>query len=227
MSCNSWVPLAQEKKSGNRRVAQRGSAVVEFAFCVGLFWIPLFLGATQFGFELIQANQVTQVCRDAGHMYAYGISFSQNSNQYLLASFAPNLNVDPTGQGGSSVVILSTVNYIDTAECQAGGYASTCPNYGKIVFTNRVVIGNPAIHASAFGTPTTDSSGTGNVPAGGPSTSGYLNQSNAVVSGFPGITLSTGSTGQQYAYISEMYSQSQSLNWFMRSSPWVNATSFF
>jgi hypothetical protein len=160
-------------------------------------------------------------------MYAYGISFSQSSNQYLLASFAPSLNVDPSGQGGSSVVILSTVNYIDAAECQAGGYASTCPNVGQIVFTNRVVIGNPAIHTSVFGTPTTDSTGTGNVPAGSPTTSGYLNESNAVVTGFPGISLATGSMGQQYAYISEMYSQSQSLNWFLRSSPWVNAVSFF
>ena len=215
------------RKPPNRHSRQRGTATIEFALCVGLFWVPLFFGASQFGLELIQAIQVTQVCRDAGHMYAYGISFSQTSNQYLLASFAPNLQVDPTGQGGTSVVILSTVNYIDAAECQAGGYASTCPNYGQIVFTNRVVIGNPAIHTSAFGTPTTDSTGTGNVPQGGPSTPGYLNQANAIVIGFPGISLSTGSTGQQNAFISEMYSQSQSLNWFLRSSPWVNAASFF
>jgi TadE-like protein len=201
--------------------------VVEFAFCLGLFWMPLFFGATQFGFQLIQANQVTQVCRDAGHMYAYGISFSQPSNQYLLASFAPGLNVDPTGQGGSSVVILSTVNYIDIAECQAGGYASTCPNYGLIVFTNQTVIGNPSLHASLFGTPTTDSTGTGTVPPGGPSTSGYLNQSSAVAKNFPGISLSTGSTGQQSAYISEMYSRSSSLNWFFTSGPWVNCIFFF
>ena len=201
--------------------------MIEFVLCLGLFWIPLFFGATQFGLALIQANQVAEVCRDAGHMYAYGISFSQTSNQYLLASFAPSLNVDPTGQRGTSVVILSTVNYISAVECQAGGYASTCPNFGQIVFTNRVVIGNPAIHTSAFGTPTTDSTGTGNVPQGSPSTPGYLNQSSAVVTGFPGIALSTGSTGQQYAYISEMYSQSQGPNWFLPTSPWVNAASFF
>ena len=215
------------RKPPNRHLRQRGTATIEFALCVGLFWIPLFFGASQFGLELIQAIQVTHACRDAGHMYAYGISFSQTSNQYLLASFAPNLKVDPTGQGGSSVVILSTVNYIDAVECQAGGYASTCPNFGQIVFTNRVVIGNPALHTSSFGTPTTDSTGTGNVIPGTPSTPGYLNQSNAVVVGFPGISLSTGSTGQQYAYISEMYSRSQSLNWFLRPSSWVNAASFF
>jgi hypothetical protein len=213
------------RHSVNRNSRERGSALIEFLICVSLFWLPLFLGTVQFGFQLIQAIQVTQVCRDAGHMYAYGIDFSQTSNQYLLASFAPNLNVDPTGQGGTSVVILSTVNYIGTADCQAGGYSSTCPNYGNIVFTDQVVAGNPAIHSSAFGTPPTNSNGT--VSAGSPTTSGYLNESSAVVTGFPNITLSTGSSGQQYAYISEMYSKSSTLNWFLPTTPWVNAISFF
>jgi hypothetical protein len=228
MSCNSATAESERMRGPrNRQPRQSGTATIEFAFCVGLFWLPLFLGATQFGFELIQAIQVTQVCRDAGHLYAYGISFSQSSNQYLLASFAPNLNVDPTGQGGTSVVILSTVNYIDLAECQAGGYISTCPNYGNIVFTNRLVVGNAGLHASVFGTPTTDSSGTGKVPSGGPTTNGYLNQTNDVVESFPNISLSTGSTGQQTAYISEMYSQSSSLSWFLPSGPWVSGISFF
>jgi hypothetical protein len=227
MLCNSLANKNREKRPRDRHLAQRGSATIEFALCVGLLWAPLFFGATQFGFHLIQANQVTQVCRDAGHMYAYGISFSQTSNQYLLASLAPGLSIDPTGQSGASVVILSTVNYIDTAECQSGGYASTCPNYGLIVFTNQTVVGKAAIHASAFGTPTTDSTGTGNVPPGSPSTSGYLNQASAVVKNFPGISLSTGATGQQYAYISELYSQSSTLNWFWPLSSWVDATSFF
>ena len=194
--------------------------------CVGLFWIPLFLGAAQFGFHLIQAVQVTQVCRDSGHMYAYGIDFSQSSNQYLLASFAPALNVDPTGAGGSTVVILSTVNYIGTADCQGGGYSSTCPNYSQLVFTNRIVIGNPAIHTSAFGTPVGMSSD-GSVPQGNQTTSGYLNSASDLVTGFPNITLSTGSTGQQTAYIAEIYSQSSTLNWFLPGGPWVDAVSFF
>jgi hypothetical protein len=215
-------------KPPNRHLRQRGTATVEFALCVGLFWIPLFFGASQFGLELIQAIQVTEVCRDAGHMYAYGINFSQTSNRYLLASFGPNLKVDAAGVGGTSVVILSTVKYIDVLGCQAGGYVSTCPNIGQIVFTNRVVVGNPSIHTSAFGTPTTDSTGTGNVPQGTPGTHGYLDLSNALVTATPfPISLATGSTGQQTAFISEMYSQSQSLNWFLRASSWVNAVSFF
>ena len=153
--------------------------------------------------------------------------FAEFESDICSASFSPNLNVDPTGQGGTSVVILSTVNYIDLAECQAGGYSSTCPNYGNIVFTNRLVVGNADLHASMFGTPTTDSSGTGNVPMGGPATNGYLNQANDVVGSFPNISLSTGSTGQQTAYVSEMYSQSSSLSWFLPSGPWVSGVSFF
>ena len=211
MSCNS--------------PSERGSATVEFALCVGLFWLPLFVGATQFGFQIIQGIQVTQVCRDAGHMYAYGIDFSQTSNQYLLASFAPALNVDPSGQGGSSVVILSTVNYIGTADCQAGGYAATCPNYGQLVFTNQTIVGQAALHASAFGAPTTNNNGS--VSPGSPTTAGYLNSASALVTGFPNITISTGASGQQYAYIAEMYSKSSILNWFLRTAPWVNSTSFF
>jgi hypothetical protein len=208
-----------------RRAEQRGAALIEFVVCFGLVWVPLFLGACQIGFQLIQAIQVTQVCRDSGHLYAYGIDFSQTSNQYLLASFAPNLQIDPTGAGGSSVVILSTVYYVGMADCLAGGYSSACPNYGLIVFTNQIAVGNASIHASGYGTPSTDSYG--NVSRGSPSTPGYLNQGNAVVQSFPGITLSTGTTGQQTAYISEMYSQSMGFNWLYPGTQWVNSISFF
>jgi hypothetical protein len=218
--------LQASTKPGRRRRTQRGSAFIEFVFCFGLFWVPLFLGVSQFGFQLVQALQVTQVCHDSGHMYAYGIDFAQSSNRYLLASFAPALRIDPTGAGGTSVVVLSTVDLIGTAECQAGGYSSTCPNYNKLVFTNQVVIGNAALHASAFGSPSTNSS-TGNVPMGGTSSAGYLNQASAQVTNFPNITLSSGTTGQQYAYIAEMYSKATGLNWFFPGTSWVMADSFF
>jgi TadE-like protein len=226
MSCSNSPRKASILKPQNRRLRERGSAMIEFVMCVGLFWAPLFFGATQFGFHLIQALQVTQVCRDAGHMFAYGIDFSQTSNQYLLASFAPALNVDPTGAGGSSVVILSTVNYIGLADCQAGGYGSTCPNYGQLVFTSQTVIGNPSLHASAFGTPVTSAT-TGLVQPGSPSTAGYLNAASALVVGFPNISLATGTTGQQYAYIAEMFSKSSTMNWFLPSAVWVDSQNFF
>jgi len=226
MSCNDRIGKRAMRRSESRDPGERGSAVIEFVMCVGLFWIPLFFGATQFGFHMIQAIQVTQVCRDAGHMFAYGIDFSQSSNQYLLASFAPSLNVDPSGAGGSSVVILSTVRYVSQADCQAGGYSSTCPNYNQLVFISQTVVGKASIHTSAFGTPVTNAS-TGLVQPGSPSTSGYLNAASALVVGFPTISLATGTTGQQFAYIAEMYSKSSTLNWFLPSAVWVDSQSFF
>ncbi len=205
--------------------AQQGTALVEFVLCIGLLWLPLFLGTTQFGFNIIQSIQVTQVCRDSGHMYAYGINFSQTSNEYLLASFSPMLNIDPTGAGGSSVAILSTVQYVTNAQCAAGGYSSNCPNVGQLVFTNQQIIGNASLHASLFGSPTTDSKG--NVAAGTPSAPGYLNQSSALVANFPNITLSTGSSGQQYGYISELYSRSIGLKWLYSGAGWITAVNYF
>ncbi len=207
------------------RKLQRGSAMVEFTLCMGLLWLPLFLGATQFGFNLIQSIQVTQVCRDSGHLYAYGINFSQSSNKYLLASFSPMLNIDPTGAGGSSVVILSTVQYVSQSQCTAGGYSSTCPNINQLVFTNQQVIGNASLHASLFGAPVTNSYG--NVAAGSPNSSGYLNAASALVSNYPNISLSSSTGGQQSGYIAEVYSQDLGLKWLYPGSGWVSSVSYF
>jgi hypothetical protein len=203
----------------SRPSSERGSALVEFVLCFGLFWVPLFLGTLVIGFNLIRAVQVTQVCRDAGHMYSFGIDFSQTGYKNLLASLAPGLSVDPAGTGGRGVVILSTVTYVDATQCQAGGYSSTCPNQGQIVFTRRIVVGKTSLHTSAFGTPNSslvDSSG--NVRAGSNSgTSGYLNDSSAIATGFSNVLSLT--SGQQYAYVSEMFVQSNDYNWWSFLGP--------
>jgi hypothetical protein len=216
MSCNRSVA---------QRRSKRGSVLLEFLLCTAFLWIPLFLGTSQYGLAIIQAVRVSQACRDAGHMFAYGIDFSQSGNKYLLANIAPAVNLDPAGAGGTGVVILSVVQYVTTAQCQAGGYSSTCPNNSQLVFVRQIVVGNPAIHASAYGTPTTDSTGT--VAPGTPSTAGYLNAGNALVQGFPNITLSSGSSGQQYAYICEVYARSSALTWFSPGSSWINDRAFF
>ncbi len=219
------------KKRTNRHRKQRGSALVEFLLCFCLLWIPLFLGTVEIGFNLIQAIQVNQVCRDAGHMYAYGVDFSQSSNKYLLASFAPRLNIDPTGAGGTGEVILSTIDYIDDAQCQAGGYRSDalCPNYGKDVITQQIVIGK-ALKASVFGTPSaaiTDPT-TGKVQNGNLLTRGYLNDASAVATNFSSvITLSSGATGEQYAYVSEMFLHSSNFNWYFPGTMWVSSRNVF
>lgn len=205
-----------------RRKQQRGSALVEFVVCFALFWVPLFLGLVVMGFDLIRAMQVTQVCRDAGHMYSYGMDFSQTAYQNLLVSLAPGLNMTTTG--GNGVVILSTVTYIAASDCTAGGYQATqssCANLNQTVFTRRIVVGNSALHASAFGTPSSsDMDSSGNI-----SSAGYLNNSNDRAVGFSNlIPLQSG----QFSYMSEMYVQSPDVSWWSYlGTAWANSRSIF
>lgn len=140
---------------------ERGGAVIEFMFST-LIWVPLLLGIIGIGTELVREIQVTQVCRDAAHMYAYGVDFSQSSSQQLILQAAPNLGLAQTG--GNGAIILSTIRVISAADCQAGGLTAdsqNCPNLNQPVFTNQILIGNSA-YKSAFDNPnppTTDSTG--------------------------------------------------------------------
>lgn len=226
MSCSKFLAMMAKLKSGSP--SERGSAVIEFVLCFGLFWVPLFMGMLVIGFNLIRAVQATQVCRDAGHMYSFGVDFSQIGYKNLLASLAQGLSIDPTGTGGRGVVILSTVTYVDATQCQAGGYPVTCPNRGQIVFTRRIVVGKSSLHSSAFGTPNAsliDSAG--NIRAGNNTgTSGYLNDSSTIANGFSGVLSLT--SGQQYAYISELFVQSSDYDWWSFLGPLqVSARSIF
>lgn len=182
--------------------------MVEFTCAAGLFLVPLLLGTIVIGQNLIRAIETTQVCRDASHMYAYGVDFSQPSNQNILINIGQGLNLQVSG--GNGVVILSTVTYIDGTACQAGGYqpnASSCANYMQTVFTRRLVIGNSSIRSSAFGTPNPsliDSSG--NI-----SQAGYLNDTSTRAVGFSSVVPLS---ANQFAYMGEMYVASPDLNWW-------------
>lgn len=203
-----------------RRSRQRGSALIEFVLCVSLFWVPLFLGTVVIGFNLIRAVQVTQVCRDAGHMYSYGIDFSQPAYQNLLESLAPGLNMTSTSSGASGVVVLTTVTYIDSTNCTAGGYSSNCANVNTTVITRQIVVGNTSLHASAFGTPPSkylDSEG--NV-----SPAGYLNDTTCQATGFSNvIPLVSG----EFAYMSEMWVTSPSWWSYLGTTEQVSSRSIF
>ena len=186
------------------RLRQRGSALVEFVLGIALFWVPLFFGVLVIGFGLVRAVQVTQVCRDAGHMYAYGIDFTLPTYQTLLASLAQGYTLTSSG---NAVVVLSTVTYISSTDCQAGGYPPTCANVNQMVITRQIVVGNSSIHGSSFGTPPAGDMGTdGNVTA-----AGYLNDPLCQASNFSNVIPLTDG---QYAYVSEMWVNSPDVNWW-------------
>jgi hypothetical protein len=144
---------------------ERGSVLVEFALS-SLVWVPLLLGIAAVGTELIREIQVTQVCRDAAHMHAYGVDFSQTSNQTLILQTATGLGL--SSSGGNGLILLSTIQMISDADCIAGGLAANsqnCPNLGYAVFAQQIPIGNTSYRSrGAFnpsaGSPPTDGNGT-------------------------------------------------------------------
>jgi hypothetical protein len=183
-----------------------GSALMEFSFST-LFWVPLLLGTMVLGLNLSRSIRVTQFCRDAAHMYAYGVDFSQTGNQSLLLRLASGLNI--TATGGNGVVIFSTITYIAASDCTAGGLganSSQCPNLNYMVFTKRIVVGNSSLKASAFGTPNpSDMDSSGSIPS-----SKFLKDTSTRAVGFSNyLTVASG----QYAYVSESYFSSPDYDW--------------
>lgn len=135
---------------GNARQApgKRGSAIIEFVLAAALIYTPLILGTIVIGMNLIRAIQVTQLNRDAGHMFARGVDFTLAANQQILQHLAGGLDLTP---GGKSVVILSQIVKVD---------CGSCANKNVAVFMRQIVLGNSALRASRFGTPPTISGGT-------------------------------------------------------------------
>jgi hypothetical protein len=177
-----------------RRKKQRGSEVIEFAL-VASFLLPLLFGTVVVGLNLGRSIQVTQVSRDAGHMYSRSVDFADPNNQAIIERLALGLHINVTG--GTGVVILSTIMFAGQAQCTAAGLiGSACTNLNQSVFIHRVVIGNSAARASTFGTPSPgiiDSSG---------DVSNYLTNSSAVANGFSAVLpLAAG----DLAYVSEVY----------------------
>ena len=54
----------------------RGVSTIEFAFSM-LVMVPLLLGTGVTGINMIRSLQTVQLARDAGHMYARGVNFTQ------------------------------------------------------------------------------------------------------------------------------------------------------
>lgn len=121
----------------------------------------MLLGTGAAGINMILTLQTIQLARDAGHMYARGLDFSQAGNQTILANVGSTLGLSTTAGSGSAVVILSALTYVDNAACVAGGAAtngvanSNCTNLGKWVFTQRLTIGNSSVRTGNIGSPVT------------------------------------------------------------------------
>lgn len=117
-----------------------------------MFLIPLLLGTVNVGMNLSRSIQVTQVSRDAGHMYVRFVDFSLDGNKDIIVRLAQGMNM--TRDGGNGKVTLSQVMFIGDLECEAGGLdPNNCPNNGQPVIVHRIVIGNDSIHTGAVGNP--------------------------------------------------------------------------
>jgi hypothetical protein len=143
-----------------KRQATRGVSTIEFALSL-MVLVPLILGTGAIGINLIRTLQTVQMARDAGHMFARRVDFSQPGNQQILADLGTGMGLSATSGQGKAVVILTGLTYVDGSTCTAGniannnGNAPTCTNLGQWVFIQRLEIGNTALRTSNFGSPLT------------------------------------------------------------------------
>lgn len=191
--------ILRSNKPKTDRHGARGSMLVEAALVISLILVPLLLGVTVYGLNIIRILQANQINRDAGHMFARGVDLSGDANglvnQAVLTQMSPALK----GTSGNGVLVLSEVEYVGPKTC------TSCANAGKTVFTKQIVIGNKAIHASIFGT----------VPAASMKTDGSgvvlnpLTDGNAVANNVSKyitlIDVSDVANGGYYGFIAETY----------------------
>ena len=190
-----------------KKFGKRGSSGIEFAL-TPVFWVSLLTGTLVIGGNLIKAIQVVQLCRDVGHMWAYGVDFSQTAKQDMVAQMATGLNFNTNGTG-NGVVILSNLTFIGNTQCTAAGFAANstaCPNLNYSVFTRRVVIGNSSLRSSYFGAPASGIIGSN----GFISSANYCTNTTARASNF--IQLLPLAAGE-VSSVTETYFRSPELDW--------------
>jgi Flp pilus assembly protein TadG len=198
-----------KRRNGKLKRNEKGNGLLEFA-AVSIVIIPLFFGMVGAGIQLGRMNEAVQICRDAAHMYARGIDFSQVGNQNILVSLATGSGM--TVNGGSGVVMMSQIIQVYQADCTAAGLtAGQCSNLNQLVFVNRLVTGNSGLRSSNYGTPPAALvNARGNIAA-----SDYLTKSTLVVTGSlaaeltnSGLTLNDG----DIAYLTEFYESTPDLS---------------
>lgn len=125
--------------------------MIEFALAL-TFLAPLMLSTFSFGLNMTKSIQVTQVVRDAGHMYARSTDFSLAGNKQILVRLAEGMGM--TADGGTGVVILSKITFIEQKDCDGAGLSDAeCVNKNHYVVVQRQVVGDPLFHASNYCSP--------------------------------------------------------------------------
>jgi hypothetical protein len=152
--------------------------MIELALGLSVLF-PILLGVGAIGIRLGRTLQATQATRDIAHMYALGADFSLPGTQALARTLSREYNLSDTGR---AVLLFSRIMKVQQTDCDAAGLRA-CPNLNLPVFTQRIVMGNPALRASQFGTP----------PAGYIGSSGmiasvdYCRQSTLIAAGFDSV----------------------------------------
>lgn len=174
-----------------RYSSRRGATIVEFVLSVALIFVPLILGTIVIGMNIIRTIQVTQLARDAGHMFARGVDFSTAANRGILTLLAGGLDLGPDGK---SVLYLSSILKVP-ADCG-------CANANKAVFTRQIRLGNTSLKNSAYGTPAVNADGTLTVS--------YYSSPSARAAAFDGTVMAMDSG--EVAYVSESFYRSAELD---------------
>lgn len=195
--------------NGKRNRNESGNGLLEFA-AVSIVVIPLFFGMVGAGIQLGRMDEAVQICRDAAHMYARGVDFSQTANQNILVSLATGSGM--TTSGGNGVMIMSQVIQVYQADCTAAGLtAGQCSNLNQLVYVNRLVTGNSGLRSSNYGTPPSALvNAQGNIAA-----SDYLTKPSLVLTG--GMTTELTNAGLilndgDIAYLTEFYESTPDLS---------------
>jgi hypothetical protein len=134
-----------------RRFCQdrRGQSVIEFAVALP-FLVLMAVGTFAVGMVIDRHLTMGQLVRNAGNMFARGISFTSTQNKQFLIDAGTGMGM--TLAGGKSVVYLSLLQKIP-ANADCGGGAGSCANAGQVVIAQRFTVGNTSIDNSKFGMP--------------------------------------------------------------------------
>ena len=195
----------------SRRASQNGSVALEFGIVMVLA-VPMLFGVCGLGITLGRSVQAQTVVRDVGHMYGLGVDMSQTDAREIVEKIAEDFNLNSAS--GNAVLILSQVSKVYSADCTAA-QVSPCTNVNQNVLTHRLVIGNPSLRASAFGTPPANFvASNGNIVA-----SNYMRESSLIATGFGSII--TQAQGD-LAWVVEGFFIQPDLNFFQAGFPQVN-----